>query len=108
MEPLFFANAERVLAALATSAETDRNIKVIILSIEESPDFDSTALEALLECGHRLGKAGKSLLLARVKEEIRDLLRTAGADQLASDDCCFWSVADAFEAAKKVKTKTET
>ncbi len=99
MEPLFFANAERVLAALAGRAEGDEKIEVVILSIEESPDFDSTALEALLECDQRLRKAGKILFLARVKETIRDLLGHAGAPLLASDERSFWSVADAFAAA---------
>jgi MFS superfamily sulfate permease-like transporter len=99
MEPLFFANAERVLAALAGRADGDEKIEVVILSIEESPDFDSTALEALLECDQRLRKAGKILFLARVKETIRDLLGHAGAHLLASDERSFWSVADAFAAA---------
>ena len=100
MEPLFFANAERVLAMVANWAEADPAIKVIILSIEESPNFDSTALDALLECEARLQKTQRSLLLARIKEDVRDLLRSAGADRLASDDCCFWSVADAFTVAR--------
>jgi MFS superfamily sulfate permease-like transporter len=103
MEPLFFANAERVLAVVTNWVETDPSISVVILSIEESPDFDSTALDALLECQARLEKAGRSLLLARVKEDVRDLLRAAGAVQLANDKCCFWSVADAFAAAQQGK-----
>lgn len=103
MEPLFFANAERVLAVVTNWVETDASISVVILSIEESPDFDSTALDALLECQARLEKTGRSLLLARVKEDVRDLLRAAGAVQLANDSCCFWSVADAFAAAQQGK-----
>jgi MFS superfamily sulfate permease-like transporter len=102
MEPLFFANADRVLAALADTAEADAAIKVVILSMEESPDFDSAALAALRECDQRLAKAGKFLLLARVRDAIRDLLTTAGATSLANPDRCFWSVADAFAAAQLV------
>ena len=101
MEPLFFANTERVLAVITQWAEADTVIRVIILSLEESPDFDSTALDALLECQVRLEKTGRTLLLARVKEDLRDLLRVAGSEWLASDDCCFWSVSDAFKAAQK-------
>jgi anti-anti-sigma factor len=101
MEPLFFANAERVLAVITDWAEADAIIKVVVLSLEESPDLDSTALAVILEFQTRQEKAGRSLLLARVKEDIRDLLRTAGASRLASDDHCFWSVADAFTAAQK-------
>jgi MFS superfamily sulfate permease-like transporter len=96
-EPLFFANAERVLAAVAAQAEADPAIKTVILSLEESPDFDSTALDALLECAARLERSGRILLLARVKEHIKDVLQTAGASQLVAS--CFWSVADAAAAA---------
>ncbi|WP_413741448.1 SulP family inorganic anion transporter [Sodalis sp. RH15] len=101
MEPLFFANAERVLAVVADLAEADSAIRVVILSLEESPDFDSTAMDALLECQVRLAKTGRTLLLARVKDDLRDLFRVAGPHWLASDDCCFWSVSDAFKAALK-------
>ncbi len=101
MEPLFFANTERVLAVVSSWAEADSLTRVVILSLEESPDFDSTALDALLECQLRLEKTGRTLLLARVKDDLRDLLRVAGSDWLAGDDCCFWSVADAFNAAQK-------
>ncbi len=100
MEPLFFANAERVFAGISNRLTAAPAIKVVILSLEESPDLDSTALDAMLEFDAQLRLAGRSMLLARVKEDIRDLLRTAGADGLASDDACFWSVADAFAAAR--------
>jgi anti-anti-sigma factor len=101
MEPLFFANVEQVLAVITQWAEADSKTKVVILSLEESPDFDSTALDALLECQVRLEKTGRTLLLARVKEDLRDLLRMAGGEWLAGDNCCFWSVSDAFKAAQK-------
>ncbi len=102
MEPLFFANAERVLAEVASRAEANAATRIVVLSIEESPNFDSTAIEVLRECVERLGSSGRSLLLARVKDDIRDVLRAAGADQLASDERCFWSVADAFAAANSM------
>jgi anti-anti-sigma factor len=104
MEPLFFANAERVLATVSNWVDADAAIRVVILSVEESPDFDSSALDALLEFYARLHTAGRHLLLARVKEDIRDLLRAAGADRLAGEQNCFWSVADAFVAATARKT----
>jgi len=99
MEPLFFANAERVLAAVAAQAQR-AGARTVILSLEESADFDSTALDALLEFAAGLQVAGRRLLLARVKDEVMDLLRAAGAGELASHEACFWSVADAFAAAE--------
>jgi MFS superfamily sulfate permease-like transporter len=99
-EPLFFANAERVLTSVAAQAETDAAVKIVILSLEESPDLDSTALDALIECETKLGKLGRRLLLARIREHIRDTLRAVGGGDLASDDRSFHSVADAFAAAQ--------
>jgi MFS superfamily sulfate permease-like transporter len=96
-EPLFFANAERVLAEVVSMAQTQQS-RVVIVSVEETPDFDSTALEALLECEQRLRGMGKTLLLARVKDEAREGLSRAGGKIE-----CFWSVADAFDHAKTLE-----
>ena len=82
-EPLFFANAEGVMAEVIKRAEAAPEIKTVILSLEESPDFDSTALDALLEGEARLKRSGRTLLLARVKDGIKDVLRSAGAGRLA-------------------------
>jgi MFS superfamily sulfate permease-like transporter len=103
MEPLFFANAERVFTQVTSQAEANAATRIVVLSIEESPDFDSSALAALLEFQARLASTHRILLLARIKENIRDLLRAAGAGELASDDHCFWSVADAFTAAQQLQ-----
>ncbi len=101
-EPLFFANAERVLTSVTNQAETDAAVKIVVLSLEDSPDLDSTALDALMECDIKLAKLGRRLLLARIKEHIRDTLRVAGGGDLASDGRSFHSVADAFAAAQSV------
>jgi MFS superfamily sulfate permease-like transporter len=98
-EPLFFANAERVLSSVAAQAQADTAIKTVILSLEDSPDLDSTALDALMEADTKLAKLGRRLLLARIREHIRDTLRAAGGADLASDSRSFHSVADAFAAA---------
>lgn len=96
-EPLFFASAERVLteagARLAQSSAT-----TLVLSLEESSDLDSTALECLLELDRRLSDQGRLLLLARVKEPVRALLRQSHPQGLGRDERMFWSVADAADA----------
>ncbi len=94
--PLFFANADEILATIATRAGAEK--RIVILSLEESPDLDSTALDALTECDARLVQTGKTLLLARIKDDIRDALRRVGATELA-DQRSYHSVADAFAAA---------
>ena len=97
-EPLFFANAERVLSEVTSRAAAPR-VRVVVLSIEESGDFDSTTLEAMIECDQRLTAMKRVLLLARAKDDIRDGLRRAGATALAGPDRSFWSVADAYDHA---------
>jgi MFS superfamily sulfate permease-like transporter len=95
-EPLFFANAEDILAIVTARAGAEK--RIIILSMEESPDLDSTALDVLTAFDARLAQMGQILLLARIKDHIRDALRRIGAAELA-DQRSYRSVADAFAAA---------
>lgn len=92
-EPLFFANAERILTLAATRAE---GAQLLILSLEESAELDSTALDALAECDDTLAKSGCRLLLARVKDPLRAMLARTAPDLAPR---CFHSVIDAYEAA---------
>ena len=73
-------------------------IQTVVLSLEESSDLDSTALECLLELHQRLHLAGRSLALARVKEPVRDLLSRCDPQGLGRPQRMFWSVADAAQA----------
>ena len=76
-QPLFFANADVVLTEILarTSATSCRSI---VLSLEQSYDLDSTALDALRECDLALSRAGIRLQLARLHDHARDLLTTSG------------------------------
>jgi hypothetical protein len=40
-----------------------------------------------------------------LKEDSRDVLCVTGTGRLASDNCCFWSVVDAFTAAQQQNFK---
>lgn len=75
-EPLFFANAERVVAEVFARLQARRAdpICVVILSLEESADLDSTAVECLVELAQRLREAGVMLVLSRAKDAVRELL----------------------------------
>ena len=72
----------------------------MILSLEESSDLDSTAVECLLELDRRLRAGGKRLVLSRVKEPVRDLLSRWDPQGLGAADRLFWSVADAVRAQR--------
>lgn len=103
-EPLFFANAERTLTTIAADAERDPDIRVVVLSLEETFDLDSTALEALQETDRRIAASGRTLLLARARDPLRDILTAAGAIALVQR--AYYSVEDTAEAARKIVTET--
>jgi len=94
--PLFFANAETELRTITTSMRAG-SAKILVLSLEESDDLDSTALDALDEFAQSLDKAGCQLILARAHDRVRDILAAAGFGALA--DTSTFSVADAAAQA---------
>ena len=95
--PLFFANAETVLQAIGRAVRAS-GAHVLVLSLEESDDLDSTALDALEEFAHGLRAAGCRLILARAHDRVRDVLIAAGFGDLAESST--FSVADAARRAK--------
>jgi sulfate permease, SulP family len=97
-EPLFFASAERVAAEVVARAERRAGLRAVVLSLEESADLDSTAVECLLELDRRLRQGGRDLVLARVKDEVRELLCRLDPQGLGRADRLHWSVADAVQA----------
>lgn len=94
--PLFFANAERVLGTIAANGVLSGPV---IVSLEETADIDTTALDVLLEFAGTVERAGGRLWLARVHDHVRDLLRIAGADDLVARST--YSVADAVAAVQR-------
>ncbi len=97
-QSLFFANAELALGEVRRLAEQRPQAVVLVLSLEESSDLDSTALEAIAEFSAWAAGTQRRLLLARVQEDLRDLLSRSGKDGLSTP--CYWSVADAVAAAR--------
>lgn len=98
-EPLFFANAERALTEITNASEADPSIRIVILSLEETFNLDSSALDVLLETDERIAASGKTLLLARARDPLRDLLVKRGADDLVKR--AFYSVEDAADEATR-------
>ena len=95
-EPLFFANADAVLHAVGREIQNGPAPRALVLSLEETFDLDSSALDALLEFDESMGKAGIRLQLARVHDHVRDVLGLAGAADLLAR--CSYSVDDAVSA----------
>ena len=76
-EPLFFGNVEAVLDSAAAQLAAAPAARTLILSLEESPDLDGTAVEALGEFAAQVLRSGCALRLARLKDPVLDVLMTA-------------------------------
>ena len=68
---------------------------MVVLSLEESPDLDSTALEALGEFCAWLAARAIGIRLARLKEASRDALLRANLAQVPPSALDYSSVDDA-------------
>lgn len=105
-EPLFFANAESVLMLARQQVEQRSGLQQVILSLEESPDLDSTALESLGDFSAWLQARGIGLRVARLKDDTRALLQRAALPQLSSQALNNWSVEDAVSASAAAPSST--
>lgn len=97
-EPLFFGSAERVVNAVRDRVAARANVHTVVLSLEESADLDSTAVECLMELNQALQRDAKLLVLARTKTTVRELLGRWDPQGLGKPERLFWSVADAVQS----------
>lgn len=94
-EPLLFANAEPVLTLARLKVQRGSGTKLVVLSLEESPDLDGSSLESLSEFSTWLQKRQVELRLARLKDGARDALLRARLAQLPPAALEYSSVDDA-------------
>ena len=94
-QPLFFANAEPLFAAARARVLALPAARLIVLSLEETPDLDSTSLETLCEFCAWLAARGAELRVARLKERAREALLRAEPPQLSAATLDYSSVDDA-------------
>ena len=93
-EPLFFANAEPLLAQARAEVLTHADAKMLVLSLEESPDLDGTTLEVLHEFCDWLQSRGVTIRVARLKEAARAALVRANLQQLPATSALDYSSVD--------------
>ena len=99
-EPLFFANADRILAqARLKILAAGAAVNPVVVSLEESFDLDSSSLESLQEFFDWCAAKGKRLVLARLKEPVQELLGTAISPGPAAPVLTGLSVDDAVALA---------
>jgi MFS superfamily sulfate permease-like transporter len=98
-EQLFFANVERILNQARQSIAAKPSIHTVIVSLEETPDLDSSSAEALRDFFGTIGKEGKRLILARLKRPVHELLSQLVPPGLDSPVFSDLSVDDAVRMA---------
>jgi MFS superfamily sulfate permease-like transporter len=97
-EPLFFANADPLLAQVRHRVQARPETRVVVLSLEESPDLDSTSLESLTDLALWLAARNIELRVARLKDNSREALLGANLPQLRAAELEYSSVDDAVSA----------
>lgn len=97
-QPLFFANADAIFGAIADHVREEPATHTLIVSLEESFDLDSTALDALLEFDTMIRAGGRALQYARVHDRVRDFVTLAAP---ALTGFLSYSVDDAVTLARQ-------
>jgi MFS superfamily sulfate permease-like transporter len=105
-EPLFFANTEPLLAEVRQRVLAAPDTRLVILSLEESPDLDTTTLEALEEFCSWLAARGEQFRVARLKELAREALLRAKLAHLPASALDYSSVDDAVRGEPVSPTRT--
>jgi MFS superfamily sulfate permease-like transporter len=98
-EPLFFANAEPLLALARRRVLQQTDVRLVVFSLEESPDLDGTALECLGEFAAWLAARKIEMRVARLKEASRDALMRANFRALPVTGLDYSSVDDAVSGS---------
>jgi anti-anti-sigma regulatory factor len=96
---LFFGNAEALFGTIATAARSKPATVNLVVSLEETFELDSTALDALIEFDREMQGMGKKIIYARVHDRVRDILVAAGAAAIVGRSR--YSVDDAVAAAAR-------
>ena len=99
-EPLFFANAEPLLTAARQRVLREQDVRLVVLSLEESPDLDGTALESLGEFAAWLAARHTELRVARLKDDSREALLRADFKELPAGGLDYSSVDDAVSSPR--------
>ncbi len=98
---LFFANADRILAQARRYVKAaGLDVHTVILSLEESPDLDSSSVEAISGFCTALLAENKQVLFARLKTPVLQLLSRAAIPGLAQEALGDLSVDDAVRLAQ--------
>lgn len=105
-EALFFANAERVVTqAQQHITDTAVVLDTVIVSLEESPDLDSSSLQALHDFATFVARQNHQLIFARLKRPVNDALARLLTHNPPMPYLTELSVDDAVAAALRLRLK---
>jgi len=97
--PLFFANVSVMTDQLTSLVkEADPPIEWVLIDAESIPDIDTTALQGLGELLEDLSDAGITVVFARLRQAVRDLLDAAGLIDVIGEDNIYLEVDDGVAA----------
>lgn len=98
-QPLFFGNAEPIFAAINRRILASPVRNTVIVSLEETFELDTTALDALLEFDANMQKQSGAVRYARMHDAVKDMLTLGGGEDLLRRSN--YSVDDAVAAARR-------
>jgi SulP family sulfate permease len=104
---LFFANASYVrdrIEAAIRGAEPEPDW--VVLDCEAISRIDSTGIEMLIELCERLERKGVTLVLGRVRDDLRRSLRASGALDVVGPDHVFPTIGAALAARAPDQSET--
>lgn len=78
---MFFANADRLFGGVMQLIKAQPSLRAVMLSLEESPDLDGTALESLAVFTAACRSRKLQLILARLKPAALQVLRRMADEQ---------------------------
>ena len=97
--PLFFANAEDFKArALGAVDQAQDPVEWFLLNAEANTEVDLTAVDALDELRRVLAERGIVFAMARVKNELRELLANGGFVEKVGEQRIFMTLPTAVDA----------
>ena len=97
--PLFFANADDFRRRALTAVDAaPQPVEWLLLNTEAIVEIDITAIDALDDLRDELERRGVVLALARVKQDLRDVLAPSGFLDRLGTDHVFFTLPTAVEA----------
>jgi SulP family sulfate permease len=95
--PLFFANAEDFRQRALAAVDAAGPVEWLLLNTEANVEVDITAVDALDDLREELAGRGVVLALARVKQDLRDVLQPSGVLDRIGHDHVFYTLPTAVD-----------